>query len=417
MPWQTAKSNPLIANMKRHGIQLLVTGAAKCQGNAGLQSQGALRLLVVVFIRSAFLLLLAGVRCWGAPISLLSWNVAGNGATDWTTNAPQIQAIARIVRFINPDLITFQEIPHSHVAEMTNFVAAFLPGFHLARFSGTDGILRSVILSRFPINREQKWLDGVLLNDFGYDGRFTRDVFEAEIAVPDWPVPLHVFTTHLKAGFDGDSVARRGAEALAISNFVVNTFYPTRTNHPFLLTGDFNEDAVVHANSGGGVIPKLTNQLVGLRLTSPVHPTTGSERTFSIRSSLQSRLDYILPNGLLFSNIVASQTFRAGLLNPLPPGLEAMDDRTASDHLAVLMLIENPYVGPFRVTQIEADGDFMTLRWEGVAGRRYTVKWSPDLEHWNDAATGILVGGPGGLWNTARPPDTRFYRLLQEPAP
>ena len=90
---------------------------------------------------------------------------------------------------------------------------------------------------------------------------------------------------------------------------------------------------------------------------------------------------------------------------------------TASDHLAVLMFIENPYVVPFRVTQLEAEGDFLTLRWEGVAGRRYTVKWSPDLEHWNDAATGILVGGPAGLWNTARPPDTRFYRLLQEPAP
>lgn len=359
-------------------------------------------------------MLLAGPPGQAATLSLLNWNVAGNGATDWTTNAPQVQAIGRIVQFLQPDLLTLQEIPHPHVAEMTNFVAAFLPGYHLARFSGTDGIIRSVILSRHPIHREQRWLDGVLLNDFGYEGRFTRDVFEAEIAVPDWPVPLHVFTTHLKAGFDADSVARRAAEALAISNFVVNTYYPARTNHPFLLTGDLNEDHLVHATSGAGVIPKLTDPAVGLRLTSPVHPVTGSERTFSIRTSLQSRLDYILPNGLLYSNIVAGQTFRTGLLNPLPAALLVDDDRTASDHLPVLMIFENPYTVPFQITEIEVTGDFLTLRWEAVPGRRYAVEWSPDLENWYPAATGILAGGTRGLWNTARPPAPRYYRLLLE---
>jgi endonuclease/exonuclease/phosphatase family metal-dependent hydrolase len=294
-------------------------------------------------------------------------------------------------------------------------VAAFLPGYHLARFSGTDGNIRSVMLSRFPIVREQRWLDGVLLNDFGYDGRFTRDVFEAEIEVPNWPVPLHLFTTHLKSGFDADSVSRRAAEALAISNFVVNTYYPARTNHPFLLTGDFNEDVFVHANSGGSVLSRLTNEVVGLRLTSPVHPATRSERTFSIRTSLQSRLDYMLPNALLFSNIVASQTFRTDLLNPLPTGLRADDDRTASDHLAVLMVFENPYAVPFHITEIAVDGDLLTLRWEAVPGRRYTIEWSSDVENWFPAATGILAGGTTGLWNTARPPATRYYRLQLEP--
>ena len=47
------------------------------------------------------------------------------------------------------------------------------------------------------------------------------------------------------------------------------------------------------------MIPKLTHAVVGLHLTAPVHPQTGSERTFSIRTSLQSRLDYILPDRLL----------------------------------------------------------------------------------------------------------------------
>ncbi len=364
--------------------------------------------------RVLLFVLLASLPVGGAQISVLNWNVAGNGATEWTTNTPQVRAIGRIVASLRPDLLTLQEIPHPHVAEMTNFVAAFLPGYHLARFSGTDGIIRSVIISRFPITREQRWLDGVPLNPFGYDGRFTRDVFEAEINVPDWPVPLHLFTTHLKSGFDADSVSRRAAEALAISNFVVNAFRPDHAGHPFLLTGDFNEDHIVHATSGAGVIPKLTDPAVGLRLTTPVHPVTGSERTFSIRASLQSRLDYVLPDTLLYSNIIASQTFRTGLLNPLPPGLLADDDRTASDHLAVLMILENPFAIPFRITAVGVDRDFLTLRWEALPGRRYSVIWSPDLEDWFTGTTGILTGGTNGLWNTARPLVPRFYRLLRE---
>lgn len=362
------------------------------------------------------LLLLAG-SAQATNLSLLSWNVAGNGAADWTTNAPQVRAIARIVQYVQPDLLTLQEIPHPHTAEMTNFVAAFLPGYHLARFSGTDGYIRSVIISRFPISREQRWLDGVLLNDFGHAGRFTRDVFEAEIAVPGWPLPLHLFTTHLKSGFDADSVARRAAEALAISNFVVNTFRPAHPDRPFLLTGDFNEDPVVHATSGGGVIPKLTHAVVGLHLTTPVHPQTGSERTFSIRTSLQSRLDYVLPGGLLFSNIVASQTFRTGLLSPLPAGLLANDDRTASDHLPLLMVFANPYDAPFHITQFQVDGDFLTLRWEAVPGRTYAVERSPDLLDWQPAATGLLTGSATGIWVTTRPEQPRYYRVLLEPAP
>lgn len=364
-------------------------------------------------------LLLAACTSGAAPISFLNWNVAGNGAAEWTTNTAQVQAIGRVVKHLQPDIIAFQEIPHLHVAQMTNFVKAYLPGYHLARASGTDGNIRSVIVSRFPINREQKWLDGTPLNQFGYAGNFTRDLFEAEIAVPDWPQPLHVFTTHLKATFDADSVARRAAEALAISNFIATVYYPGWTNQPFLLSGDLNEDHVVHASSGGGVINKLTHPGLGLRLTTPVHPNSGSERTFSIRSSLQSRLDYILPNGLLFSNIVTSQTFRTGLLNPLPPGLLANDDRTASDHLGVLMIFENPYestgTGAFAITRLEMVGDFLSLRWESVAGRRYNIEASTELGTWTNAATNLLTGGTTGLWNTALPATNRFYRVRLNP--
>ncbi|HAV63187.1 MAG TPA: hypothetical protein DCY13_12575 [Verrucomicrobiales bacterium] len=368
-----------------------------------------------MILRWLVLLAVLPLRAWPDQITLLSWNVAGNGANDWTTNSAQVQAIGRIVRHLQPDIVTLQEIPHPHVSEMTNFIKAYLPQHELARASGTDGSIRSVIASRFPINRQQKWLDGELLNAFGYDGRFTRDLFEAEIAVPGWPQPLHVFTTHLKSMFDADSVARRSAEALAISNFVVHVFYPSWTNQPFVLTGDFNEDHVVHAASGAGVVAKLTHPAVGLHLATPRNPSTGSERTFSIRTSLQSRLDYVLPNGQLHSNIITSQIFRTGNLHPLPPGLLTNDDRTASDHLPVLMVFGNPYPQSFRVTRIELSGDLLSLRWDSKPGRRYNVESSSDLVTWSTNATDLLVGGTNAIWNTAAPGGSRYYRIRMNP--
>ena len=67
--------------------------------------------------------------------SLATYNVKGNGANDWSTNAPQVRAIARQLQFLHPDIITFNEIPFDVSYEMTNFVAAFLPGYSLAQSS------------------------------------------------------------------------------------------------------------------------------------------------------------------------------------------------------------------------------------------------------------------------------------------
>jgi hypothetical protein len=81
------------------------------------------------------------------------------------------------------------------------------------------------------------------------------------------------------------------------------------------------------------------------------------------------------------------------------------------------MVFDNPYLVPFRITRLEVSGDVLTLRWDAQAGRRYTVEWSPDLNGWRTAASGILVGGTQGLWNAALPRGSRFYRVFQEAVP
>lgn len=158
-----------------------------------------------------------------AELRVLTWNVGGNGLTNWSVDMPQVQAVGRILRHLQPDVVALQELPNENrgYANLESFAQTYLPGFTSFYSSGTDGVLRSGILSRHPVRRFQSHLDGVPLIDFGNSGRFTRDLFEAEVEVPGFPTPVHVFTAHLKAGSDATSIAVRAAEASAISNHLV----------------------------------------------------------------------------------------------------------------------------------------------------------------------------------------------------
>ncbi|HEY0548819.1 MAG TPA: endonuclease/exonuclease/phosphatase family protein, partial [Verrucomicrobiae bacterium] len=273
-----------------------------------------------------------------AAFTILSYNAHGAAIPDWSTNSAQVQAIGRQLQFLDPDIITFQEIPltNNGTAQMTNFVAAFRPGYFLATNSGNDGFIRSVILSRFPITRSTKWLDGINLASFGYNGFFTRDLFEAEIRVPTLPQPLHVFTVHLKSGQDTDETLKRAAETRAISNFFKVTFLPANPLRPYLLTGDMNED-VAGPPTAGVALPTLTSTATGLKLATPLNSVTEIPFTFSIRAaSLTKRYDYVLPCALLATNIIGGHVFRTDLATNIAPAL-TNDCVTASDHLPVFM--------------------------------------------------------------------------------
>jgi endonuclease/exonuclease/phosphatase family metal-dependent hydrolase len=204
--------------------------------------------------------------------SVVTYNLQGNFASDWTTNAPQVQAIARQLNYLAPDIVALNEIPNGLRHEMTNWMTAFFPAYHLAISPGTDGALRNGVMSRYSITRSNSWLERSGLTNFGYEGVFTRDLFEAELAVPGFPQPLHLFVTHLKSGTSSsDDAARRGAEALAISNFFVTGFLTTNALHPYLLAGDMNEDIAIPATGSQQPIQRLTNG-TGLRLTTPPQP-------------------------------------------------------------------------------------------------------------------------------------------------
>lgn len=322
------------------------------------------------------LLLLGPFSCWS--FTLLDYNTSGNGVSDWSTNSAQVQAIGRQVAYLNPDIITFEEIPNSRTYEMINFVKVWLPRYYLATNSATDGFIRSVIASRYPISRSQSWLAKSNLTNFGYNGTFTRDLFEAQVQIPGSTTPLHVFVTHLKCCSDSTSIQRRAAEARAVSNFFATVFLPANGQNAYTLSGDLNEDIDQPPSGSGQPIQTLTSSATGLRLTTPLNSSTNDKLTWSIRSPpLTIRFDYILPCGLLFSNIVSSQLFRTDLFpNPVPP-LQASDSAIASDHLPVLMRFNYPDPPLRIVPALETQG--LRLNWSSLLGRRFAVESSSGL--------------------------------------
>ncbi len=368
-----------------------------------------------------------------AALRYLTYNVNGNSVsradpTNWAVTAPQVQAIGREIIYLNPDIITFNEIPTVSKWQMTNWVTAFMPGFYLATNSIGDSFIQNYIASRWPIVRSQSWLSSSNLANFGYTNgstTLTRDLFEAQIAVPGFSQPLHVFVSHLKATTSGgqDNADRRAAEASCVSNFFVNVFLAgTNKFHPYILSGDLNEDIFRPETNdyvSGHPIQRLISPPTGLQFTSPTNPFTGAptnDMTESIQASkLTVRFDYILPCPLMLSNIVGSQIFRTDKLVPVPPNLNSNDDRTASDHLPVMMVFKNPYQNPFQLLSVTRSNLAVALNWESVPGQKYTVESSPDLVSWTAFATNIMATNFTQAFNTNAPAPVQYFRVRKTP--
>jgi len=365
-------------------------------------------------------------------IKIMTYNVAGNNsgtatnAAAWSTNAPPVQAIGRELMYLNPDIIAFNEIPTTNgVAQMPDWMNAFLPGYFLATNSTGDGHIQSVIASRFPIIHSASHLAYSSLAPFGYaSSSFTRDLFEAQIAVPNWPLPLHVFVAHLKATgatTPQDDANKRAAMASAISNYFATVFLRgTNGTHPYVLAGDLNEDAFFPDADyfSGQPIQRLTGPLTGLQMTIPVNPFSHADLTESIQGALDTRFDYILPCGLLFSNLAGSEVFRTDLLTNFPPNLVSNDDIVASDHLPVLMVFKNPFNTPFRLLSITRSNQSVMLQWESQINRNYRIEASSNLFSWTPFATDFFTTTTSSPFvftadNIADP--IKFFRIRRVP--
>ena len=364
------------------------------------------------------------VWCASPPsFSFLSYNANGNGQTNWSTNMWHVRAIGRQVQYLNPDIIAFQEIPVTNncTAQMPDFVAAFCPGYYLVTNSADDGYIHSAILSRFPIIASRSWLHSAALAPYGYTNAnpspyFSRDLFEAQIAVPGFPQPLHVFTAHLKSGQAGPESSKRAEEAGAVSNFFATVYPAANGQQAYVLSGDLNEDLLRPPDSNPQSIQRLVSAPTGLQITTPVNPFTDSELTISIRDAggLTKRYDYILPCAMLFSNVVSSQVFRTDLLDPLPPNLYS-DDENASDHLPVFMVFANPFNVPFRLLSLGVTNQLVSMSWESTSNRQYHLEVSSNLATWTPWVANLTATGADFTFTTNVPGDLNFFRVGLDP--
>jgi len=382
---------------------------------AGATNSGVARLVVI----SASLLATNGA------IKILTYNVAGNGVADWSTNTAQAQAIGRELMYWQPDVITFNEIPTNGLALMADWMKAFLPGYFLATNSTSDLYIQNVIASRWPIVRSQSWLKFSNLAPFGYTGTaFTRDLFEAQIAVPNWPLPLHAFVAHLKSTGTSNpqnDADKRAAMASAVSNFFTTVFLAgTNATHPYVLNGDMNEDAFFPDNNyvSGQPIQRMASPPTGLQMTVPTNPFTHADLTESIQGSLDTRFDYILPCGLLFSNIAGAQVFRTDLLTNIPSNLYSNDDKIASDHLPVLMVFNNPFDTPFKLISVARTNQNVTLQWESQNNRTFDLEVSSNLINWTPFVTNLQTSTTNSpfIFETNNVADQmKFFRIYRVP--
>lgn len=350
-------------------------------------------------------------------VKLLNYNVWGAEATNWTPADPQVQAIGRQLTYLNPDVVTLQEIPNLGLDQMPAIIDAYLPGYYLATNRISDGSKGNLIVSRWPILRSRSHLGRSSLVAWGYDGVFTRDLFEAEINVPGFNEPLHVFSVHLKAFNDPESAPRRAAEASAISNFFASVFLPANGQRPYVLAGDFNEDIDRPRSYEQGAMTRIINAATGLQLTTPRNPFNGDERTHSSRNPNPSiRFDYILPGPLLATNIMSSAIFRTDYLHPTPAGLQGGDTQVASDHLPVLLTFSNPYRQPFLMTAaLQLTADQVIVSWDALPGAKYTVRGSYDLSAWFTVSPVITATNFTGSWSGSLTPGSMFFRVQALP--
>jgi len=239
-------------------------------------------------------------------------------------------------------------------------------------------------------------------------------LFEAQISVPGISQRVHIFTTHLKSSSSGyaDAALKRAAEAAAITNFFVTSFFANYSNDLYTLSGDMNED-----NTNTLAIQRLVSAPMGLQMQNPINAATGSSDTYT-STNPSSRLDYIFPCTVLSSSINIRQVFRADKIGVPPSPLTTNDTRIASDHLPVMMVFNNPFADQnpvYKIYSFSVSNQNATFKWAALATRAYNIEKSPDFTNWTNLKTNLVATGTNITFTTNIPFGSSFYRIYRAP--
>ena len=266
---------------------------------------------------------------------VLSLNDAIRGRADWaggialtgeTLSGAQVQAIAKIIRRVDADVIALCEVEDRATLEQFN-------AQHLGRkypfcilIEGNDergidvavmskhqlGTLRTNVFTADPA--EGKRRDGVAPR------LFNRDCLEVQIMLPGGGA-LSVLATHLKskrgsAGSELDTDAKRIRQSEEIARIVRERYARDGRPHRVIVAGDLNETPDRNGQNGaalGGRKTSIDALLLEGGLHNVVGDTLGADKAFTHIESrggrvVRGQIDY-----LLLSADLKSATFSCGI--------------------------------------------------------------------------------------------------------
>jgi endonuclease/exonuclease/phosphatase family metal-dependent hydrolase len=209
-----------------------------------------------------------------------------------------------------PDIVCLQET--TSLNDLEDFRDDFLPGYEVLKGPTTDGFYSNGFFVRGD-------LSVLKFDEFGTPG--PRPVLRLIVGVPTTPEYVLIYNAHFKAGQSGDDVDTRRAEANAIANRVAvdrelgidvdgngtKEFFPTH----YFFAGDLNQDDfggdVINALLEGGSngLPTGLNDVRVETLYGAQFPTFLGD-TYSTRTSLSRRYDYVLVSDEIFATFDAN---------------------------------------------------------------------------------------------------------------
>ncbi len=255
-----------------------------------------------------------------------------------TSTSGAFHATGRILRHLNADVYTMQELPAA--ADAIQYARLlrdqYLTNYYLVRSGNHDNANRQAIFSRYPIID----FDDVVTNTWvttgnpidDYTNKFTRELLWARVRLPAAD-PLDIFSAHLKAtgssGTDPFYDPRRRENEARMIRACLAQRAASAPAEQVLLCGDMNTDNETPAH--GQAVAILSDGSAQVRLTTtPVNPVTGLKNTYYWGTN---RFDYQFPNPRLTNTL--QFVFRTDVGTP-PAGLNWLDSIHASDHYPVV---------------------------------------------------------------------------------
>ncbi len=328
-------------------------------------------------------LALSALSAQAVPVRIASFNVAfGIDTNDdgGTTNDVDYAAVSNVIQRVQPEIICFQELYADEDMQAWIALAAKLgyPYYAMSSGGSLDNSMRTGIWSKYPITGTD------LIKETYYDPtavEIMRWPIVATIDVPGALYPLHVSSTHNKAGTTTKSARlQRAFEMRRIVQYFDRLVASNPTeNVQYAIMGDFNDDIALTQNADfdlayyqsvdqdlgnatatfndGSDVPWNTNAswtlpyskypterlfYANMGWINPFH--TGTNLTWTHYYTTESgryRLDYILFSDEIMNSAYGAPTGEiynaefdgpgVGLFKPgpLPPSNTSMD---ASDH-------------------------------------------------------------------------------------